>query len=110
MQMAKEADGYPYRGKWSEENVEYGGLCAELPSLSWLEESPEKALPGIRKLVKDTLVDMQQSRKPIPQPIRRVPTAASSWCGFLLKPAGCWQSKQQNPGENLNRPLSRKLS
>jgi hypothetical protein len=29
---------------------EYVGLCAELPSLSWLEKTPERALTGIRQL------------------------------------------------------------
>jgi hypothetical protein len=37
---------------------EYVGLCAEFPSLSWLADTPEKALKGVRKLVADILLDM----------------------------------------------------
>jgi predicted RNase H-like HicB family nuclease len=42
-------DRYTYRVTWSEEDEEYVGLCAEFPSLSWLEPSPEEALKGIRQ-------------------------------------------------------------
>ena len=33
------------------EDAEYVALCAEFPSLSWLEAEPEAALSGIRSLV-----------------------------------------------------------
>jgi hypothetical protein len=29
---------YPYRVTWSEDDQEYVGLCAEFPSLSWLDK------------------------------------------------------------------------
>ena len=35
--MVKEIDRYTYRVTWSEEDQEHVGLCAEFPSLSWLE-------------------------------------------------------------------------
>ena len=53
------ADKYTYRVAWSEEDQEHVGLCAEFPSLSWLEKSAEDAFSGIRRLVMDTLKDMQ---------------------------------------------------
>ena len=53
--MAKKVDRYTYRVTWSEEDREYVGLCAEFPSLSWLEKSQEKALLGIRKMVSSKL-------------------------------------------------------
>ena len=56
--MAKNIDRYTYRVTWSEEDQEYVGLCAEFSSLSWLQNNPEKALAGIRKLVKDTVADL----------------------------------------------------
>ena len=34
--MVREADKYTYRVMWSDEDEEFVGLCAELPSLSWL--------------------------------------------------------------------------
>jgi predicted HicB family RNase H-like nuclease len=67
--MVKEVDRYTYRVTWSEDDSEYVGLCAELPSLSWLEASPEKALIGIRKLVKETVADLKRSKEPVPEPI-----------------------------------------
>jgi len=35
---------YTYRVTWSPEDGEHVGLCAELPSLSWLAKTPEAAL------------------------------------------------------------------
>ena len=67
--MAKVVDRYTYRVTWSEEDQEYVGLCAEFPSLSWLEDTPEKALAGIRKLVKECLNDMQANGEAVPVPI-----------------------------------------
>ena len=42
---------YTYRVIWSEEDQEFVGLCAEFPSLSWLDENKEAALRGIVALV-----------------------------------------------------------
>lgn len=67
--MAKVVDRYTYRVTWSEEDQEYVGLCTEFPSLSWLEDTPEKALAGIRKLVKECLNDMQANGEAVPEPI-----------------------------------------
>lgn len=67
--MAKFNDRYSYRVTWSEEDQEYVGLCAELPGLSWLEKTHEKALLGIRKLVKECITDMQANNEAVPEPI-----------------------------------------
>ena len=67
--MNKEYDRYTYRVTWSEEDGEHVGLCAEFPSLSWLDTSPEKALAGIRRLVKECLRDMQRNKEDVPEPI-----------------------------------------
>ena len=64
--MVSTNDKYTYRVTWSEEDNEYVGLCAEFPSLSWLADTPEKALKGIRKLVADVLLDMDKIDEPIP--------------------------------------------
>ena len=64
----KVLDRYSYRLTWSEEDQEHVGLCAEFPSLSWLDSSPEKALAGIRKLVQTTLSDMKESGEEPPEP------------------------------------------
>ncbi|MSQ99396.1 MAG: toxin-antitoxin system HicB family antitoxin [Xanthomonadales bacterium] len=67
--MANISDRYTCRVTWSAEDQEYIGLCAEFPSLSWLEHDPEKALAGIRKLVKATTGDLASNKEPVPEPI-----------------------------------------
>jgi predicted HicB family RNase H-like nuclease len=67
--MVKEIDRYTYRVTWSEEDQEHVGLCAEFSSLSWLESEPEKALAGIRKLVRSSVTDMKKHNEPIPEPL-----------------------------------------
>jgi predicted RNase H-like HicB family nuclease len=67
--MALKNDRYTYRVTWSEGDHEYVGLCAELPSLSWLAKTPEAALKGIRKVVADVVKDMEDSGETIPEAI-----------------------------------------
>lgn len=67
--MAQKNDKYTYRVTWSEDDNEYVGLCAEFSSLSWLADTPEKALKGIRKLVGDVLLDMGVNNESVPEPI-----------------------------------------
>ncbi len=62
-------DKYTYRVMWSEEDGEYVGLCAEFPSLSWLADTQEAALVGIRDTVKQVIHDMQSTGEPTPQPL-----------------------------------------
>ncbi|MDY7092175.1 MAG: toxin-antitoxin system HicB family antitoxin [Acidobacteriota bacterium] len=67
--MSTSSDHYTYRVTWSEEDEEHLGLCAEFPSLSWLAESPEEALTGIRSLVSDVVKDLEASRESVPEPL-----------------------------------------
>jgi predicted HicB family RNase H-like nuclease len=62
-------DRYTYRVTWSDEDEEYVGLCAEFPSLSWLEPDPEAALRGIRQVVAEAVSDLVSSNEPVPEPI-----------------------------------------
>ena len=62
-------DRYTYRVTWSEEDGEYVGLCAEFPSLSWLADTQEAALAGIRDIVRQAVQDLQSSGEEIPQPL-----------------------------------------
>ena len=50
-------DHYTYRVTWSGEDREYVGLCAEFPSLSWLDlgviktlAAPTPVVPGQRRV------------------------------------------------------------
>jgi len=67
--MVLESDKYTYRVLWSEEDEEFIGLCAEFPSLSWLASSAEKALKGIRSVVKTSVSDMKKSDEELPLPL-----------------------------------------
>lgn len=67
--MMLQNDRYAYRVIWSEEDDEYIGLCAEFPSLSWLEATPEKALKGIRQTVAEVVTDLETNGEPVPEPI-----------------------------------------
>ena len=60
---------YAYRVVWSEEDQEYVGLCAEMPSLSWLEKTQEAALRGIVDAAREVVRDMTKSREQPPEPL-----------------------------------------
>jgi len=62
-------DHYTYRVTWSGEDQMHIGTCIEFPSLSWLAETPDAALAGIRKVVADVLSDMHKSGEQIPEPL-----------------------------------------
>ncbi|MGQ0798860.1 MAG: type II toxin-antitoxin system HicB family antitoxin [Pseudomarimonas sp.] len=60
---------YTYRVVWSAEDAEFVGLCAEFPSLSWLDTSMEAALAGVAGLVEGVVADMQANAESVPEPI-----------------------------------------
>lgn len=108
--MKNDLDRYTYRLTWSEEDEEHVGLCAEFPSLSWLDSTPEKALTGIRKLVKGALSEMLKSGESTPEPI-----ALKSYSGkFMVRvPPETHRMlavKAAESGVSLNRLISSKLS
>jgi len=108
--MAQKNDKFTYRVTWSEEDTEYVGLCAEFPSLSWLAESPEKALKGIRKIVAEVIFDMEKNNEKIPEPI-----ASKNYSGkFMVRVPPEVHRKlaiqAAESGISLNRIASSKLS
>jgi len=108
--MAQKSDKYTYRVTWSEDDNEYVGLCAEFPSLSWLADTPEKALKGVRKLVADVLFDMAKNDEPIPEAI-----AGKHFSGkFMVRVPPEVHRKlalqAAESGVSLNRLASSKLS
>jgi predicted HicB family RNase H-like nuclease len=60
---------YAYRVIWSEDDNEFVGLCAEFPSLSWMDKEQAAALSGIVNLVGDVVADMESTGEKIPQPL-----------------------------------------
>ena len=108
--MAIKNDRYTYRVTWSEDDQEYVGLCAEFPSLSWLTQTPEAALKGIRKVVADVIKDMKKNNETIPEPI-----ATKGYSGkFMVRvPPEVHRNlaiKAAEAGVSLNRLASSKLS
>ena len=67
MKTTTQDDHYTYRLTWSAEDGEFVGLCAEFPSLSWLDVSQQKALTGIQELVKSQVADMTSANEPLPE-------------------------------------------
>lgn len=62
-------DHYTYRVTWSPDDNEHVGLCVEFPSLSWLAESPEAALSGIRQVVAEVIADLRANGETVPEPL-----------------------------------------
>lgn len=62
-------DHYTYRVTWSPEDGEHVGLCIEFPSLSWLAQTPEEALAGVRKVVAEVVADLEANGELVPQPL-----------------------------------------
>ena len=60
---------YTYRVIWSEEDSEFVGLCAEFPSLSWLDAEQGAALAGMVALVEQTVADMEANNESAPEPL-----------------------------------------
>lgn len=103
-------DHYTYRVTWSAEDGEHVGLCAEFPSLSWLAATPEEALAGIRRLVRDSVADMQATGETPPQPM-----ADRTYSGkFMVRvPPETHRTlamRAAEQGVSLNRLVSARLS
>lgn len=101
---------YTYRVTWSEDDQEHVGLCTEFPSLSWLEETPENALSGIRNLVRDCVQDMLVQNEEIPDPI-----SAKNYSGkFMVRITPdahrMLAIQAAEHGVSLNRLISSKLN
>ena len=108
--MPLKNDRYTYRVTWSEDDQEYVGLCAEFPSLSWLDEEPESALRGIREVVESVIKDMAHTGEEVPQPI-----ACKRYSGkFMVRvPPEVHRNlaiQAAEPGVSLNRLAGSKLS
>ncbi len=108
--MTLDNDHYTYRVTWSEDDSEYVGLCIEFPSLSWLSETPESALTGIRKVVGEVVLDLEKNGEEIPQPL-----ANKNYSGkFMVRvPPEIHRTlamQAAEAGVSLNRMASAKLS
>ena len=101
---------YTYRVSWSEDDSEHVATCAEFPSLSWLDASPEKALKGIRKVVSECLADMEQNGEVMPEPF-----STRAYSGRFMVRIPPIQHRNlavqaAESGVSLNRLVSHKLA
>ncbi len=108
--MQNQLNKYTYRVTWSEDDKEYVALCAEFPSLSWLAASPEAALKGIRKVVKDVLDDMKGSGETIPVPLSLQKFSGKFVVRILPEEHRTLAIEAAESGVSLNRLVSAKLS
>ena len=60
---------YTYRVTWSVEDDEFVATCVEFPSLSWLADTQEGALRGLRDLVAEVVDDLHDNGEPVPEPL-----------------------------------------
>ena len=60
---------YSYTVTWSAEDLEWVGLCAEFPSLSWLAKESSGALAGIVEVVESVVADMIACGEALPEAI-----------------------------------------
>ena len=107
--MAKAVDRYTYRVTWSEEDNEHVGLCAEFPSLSWLEAEPEAALSGIRSLVRKVVADLKRNKESVPEPISTRPFSGKFMVRVPPEVHRLLAIQAAESGVSLNRLVSSKL-
>ena len=100
---------YTYRVTWSEEDGEFVGLCAELPGLSYLDESRTEALEGIFNLVAEVLEDMEASGETIPEPFSEKKYSGRFQVRIPPEQHRSLAIKAAESGVSLNRYVSSKL-
>ena len=101
---------YTYRVTWSEEDQEFVGLCAEFPSLSYLDENLTTALNGIVELVGQVAEDMAASGEPIPEPIAEKHYSGKFQVRIPPEQHRMLAIKAAEEGVSLNRYISSRLS
>jgi predicted HicB family RNase H-like nuclease len=101
---------YTYRVTWSEEDQEYVGLCAEFPSLSYLDENMADALEGIVELVGDVVADMTSNGETIPEPLAEKDYSGKFQVRIPPEQHRMLAIKAAEEGVSLNRYISAKLT
>jgi predicted HicB family RNase H-like nuclease len=101
---------YTYRITWSPDDHEHVGLCTEFPSLSWLAETPEEALKGVRALVKTVVADMKKNGEAIPVPLADRPYSGQFKVRIPPETHRALAMQAAEQGISLNRLASAKLA
>src|SRR5664279_5434734 len=101
---------YTYRVTWSAEDQEYVGLCAEFPSLSYLDADRNAALDGIVDVVRQVVADMTANDEPVPEPIAEKPYSGKFQVRIPPYQHRILAIRAAEEGVSLNRYISAKLS
>lgn len=101
---------YTYRVTWSKEDGEYVGLCAEFPSLSWLDETMTDALSGIVTLVNDVIADMLVNDESVPEPLAEKQFSGKFQVRIPPHQHRMLAIRAAEEGISLNRYVSAKLA
>ena len=101
---------YTYRVIWSQEDQEHVGLCAEFPSLSYLDRDMGKALQGISSLVSDAVEDMKQNGETIPESLSKKKYSGKFVVRIPPEKHRELVMKASEEGVSLNRYASAKLA
>ncbi len=101
---------YTYRVIWSEEDEEYIGLCAEFPSLSYLNQIQVTALEGIVNLVEEVVIDMETEGETIPVPLVEKKYSGKFQVRITPELHRTLTIRAAEEGVSLNRYVNAKLS
>lgn len=100
---------YTYRVSWSEEDQEYVAMCAEFPSLSYLDDEHLDALKGMIRLIGDVVKDMKNNNEDIPEPIANKKYTGKFVVRIPPEQHRKLAIKAAEEGISLNRLVSSKL-
>jgi predicted HicB family RNase H-like nuclease len=104
-----DAKFYTYRVFWSEEDEEFVGLCAEFPSMSWLDEDQQKAFSAIVALVQACILDLAAHNEPIPAPLSKKQYSGKFMVRIPPEQHRELATRAAEQGISLNRLVSSKL-
>jgi len=96
-----------YRVTWSAADEECVATCRELPSLSWLAETQEGALRGLRDLIAEVVADVRDSGEVAPEPLQSRICSASPRVGEKLHRKPATEAAQEHL--SLNQYVVRRL-
>src|ERR1019366_6460294 len=99
-----------YRITWSPEDEEHAGVCIEFPSLSWLADSPEAALAGIRHVVAETVREMEENGELIPAALAEKRYSGEFRVRIPSQVHRALAIKAAEEGVSMNRLVSAKLT
>lgn len=103
-------DHYTYRVCWSNDSQEFLAQCTEFPSLTWLAETPEQAMQGIRSLVAEILEDMRQTGEIPPVPLGERQFSGQFMVRIPLSLHRSLTTEAAEQGVSLNRLVASKLA